>query len=238
MIAESDDSVAGSAASQRTLTSDHLEHILEVQQRNMADLIAAMRTAPPSRRSETGLTHIKPPKWSDDDTPFEYLHKFEQAMKHNRVNISQWSHLLPVYLTGKAQAAFSQIQEDMLDDYAAVKEAMLETLGDTPTNADRRWWTLSHRSGEEIGAFYLRVHTTGMRRIHGLKIREEISKMMILFRFLSSLPPDCYNCVIAKQPKTGLEASRYVHEFEESCIFSKRNQSWRSGPGQYPQASS
>ena len=119
-----------------------------------------------------------------------------------------------------------------MDDYATVKETMLESLGDTPASADRRWWTLSRRSGEEIGAFYLRVRSTGMRRVHGLKTREELCEKMILSRFLSTLPPDCYNSVVTKQPKTGLEASRYVQEFEKSRIFSRRNQTWRSGAGQ------
>ena len=59
--------------------------------------------------------------------------------------------------------------ESALNDYEAIKEAMLETLGDTPASADHCWWTLSRRSGEDIGAFYLRVHSTWMRRIHGLK---------------------------------------------------------------------
>ena len=235
---DGDDSVAGSTASQRTITSDHLDRILDAQHRNMADLIAALRTTSPSRPSHTGRTQIKPPKWSDEDTLYEYFHKFEKAMTHNSVDRRQWGHLLPVYLTGRAQSAYSQVQEETLDDFEAVKAIMLKSLEDTPASADQEWWTLSRRSGEAAGAYYLRVQATGTRRIHGLKTRKEIKKMMILSRFLSTLPPDCYNCVIAKQPKTGLEAARFVQEFEESRIFSRRNQSWRAGQGQPHQASS
>ena len=72
--------------------------------------------------------------------------------------------------------------------------------------------------------------------MHGLKTKEELCDRMILSRFMSTLPPDCYNSMAAKQPKTGLEASKYVQEFEESRIFSRRNQQWRAGSGQYQQA--
>ena len=116
-------------------------------------------------------------------------------MKHNRIDQRQWGHILPVYLTSRVQASYSQVQEDTLEDYSAVKETMLESLGDMSASADRRWWTLSRWSGEDIGAYYLRVHATGTRRIHGLKTREEISEMI---RFLSTLPPDYYNSVIVK----------------------------------------
>ena len=53
-------------------------------------------------------------------------------MRHNRVIQGEWGHLLPVYLSGRAQASFSQVPDDMLDDYDAVKETLLESLGDTP----------------------------------------------------------------------------------------------------------
>ena len=59
-------------------------------------------------------------------------------MRHNRVAQREWGHLLPVYLLGRAQASLSQVPDDMLDDYDAVKEAHLETLGDTPSSTDRR----------------------------------------------------------------------------------------------------
>ena len=57
----SDDTATASVASNLTVTSDHLEHILEANQRSIATLIAAMPSAPLSRSSDTGSTHIKPP---------------------------------------------------------------------------------------------------------------------------------------------------------------------------------
>ena len=116
---------------------------------------------------------------------------------------------------------------DSLDDYDEVKATMLESLGDTPASADRRWWTLSRLAGEEAGTFYLRVRATGLRRLHGLNSREEICERVILSRYLSLLPSDCYASVSAKQPKNGLEAARFVQEFKETRSFSRRRQPWK-----------
>ena len=115
----------------------------------------------------------------------------------------------------------------LVEDYESVKATLLESLGDTPACADRRWWTLSRQASEEPGSFYLRVRATGLRRLHGLATREEITENVILSRFLSLLPSDCYSSVVSKQPKTGLEAARLVQEFEETRTFSRRRQPWK-----------
>ena len=227
------ESVASSAGSSSagTVSSEYLEMILEANHRSMAALIAALPSAIAPSVPSTRPAQIKVPKWTAEETPFEYFTKYEKAMTHNGVDRGSWGQLLPVYLSGRAQASFAQVDPDSLDDYDAVKATMLESLGDTPASADRRWWTLSRFNGEEAGAFYLRVRQTGIRRLYGLVIREELSERMILSRFLSLLPPDCYNSVVAKQPKNGLEASKYVQEFEETRTFSERHQPWQTYTG-------
>ena len=170
--------------------------------------------------------NIKPPRWSDEDTPSEYFNKFEKAMKHNRVDRREWGHLLPVYLSSRAQASFSQVSEESLDDYDSVRETLLESLGDAPASADRRWWALGRYSGEDPGAFYLRVRSTGLRHLHGLKTREEVVEKTILSRFLSLLSQECYSSVVEKRPKDGLEASRMVQEYEETRGFVRRQRPW------------
>ena len=84
-------------------------------------------------------------------------------MEHNGTKVEEWGSLLRVYLSGKAQASFSQVSDDILGNYALVKEGLLRSLGDTPDSADRRWWTINRHSGEEPGAFYLRVRALGLR---------------------------------------------------------------------------
>ena len=233
---ESEDSIAldatsrlESEASTLSVPSSVLKRILAANNQSfiaasrdsMHALLAALPSAgTASLTSETvtttARTHIKIPKWSDEEVPFEYFGNFEKALKHNRIPRAEWGQLLPVYLSGRAQASFAQLGEDMMDDYDLVKETMLESLGDTPASADRHWWSLARQAGEDAGVFYLRVRSTGLRRLHGLKTREEITEQLILSRFLSLLPQDCYSNVVTKCPKNGLEVSRLVQEFEET----------------------
>ena len=146
--------------------------------------------------------------------------------------------MLQVYLSGRAQAAYAQGNEETLGDYDAVKDTMLQSLGDTPEEADRSWWTLRRRSSESIGSFYLRMRSTGSRRFHGLETKEEVIEKVLLSRFLYLLSPECYDSLSAKNPKTGQEASKLVQEYEGRGKFSRRHLSGRShGSHHYQQNS-
>ena len=131
-------------------------------------------------------------------------------MTHNKTDKSEWGTMLPVYLSGRAQASLAEVEDDDLDDYDKTKEKMLVSLEDTTTSADRKWWKLSRLPSEDPGAFYLRVHSTGRRRMDGLKSREEMLEKMIVSRFLSLLPQDCYASVVDRNPKNGCEAARFL----------------------------
>ena len=109
----------------------------------------------------------------------------------------------------------------VVKDYDGVKQAMLESLGDTPDGADKRWCTLSRQRGETHRALYRRVHTTGFRRMHGLETKEECCQKMILSKFLTLLSPECYSSVVAKRPRNGQEAASYAQEFAEDTSFAR-----------------
>ena len=229
IVAESDESSSGSesGASAGSVTTEQLEKILEANHKSMTALLASFASQSVASSGPPRTAQVKPPKWTDQETPFEYFTKFEKAVTHNGVEKSAWGQLLPVYLSGRAQAALAQVDADALDDYESVKQTLLESLGDTPASADRKWWFLSRQAGEEPGSFYLRVRATGLRKLHGLASKEEITEKVILSRFLSLLPAECYSFVVTKQPKTGLEAAKMVQEFEETRSFSRRRQPWK-----------
>ena len=91
-----------SVASSVTVTSDHLEHILQANHSSIAALIAALPIAASRpEASDTRTMQIKLPKWSDDESPFDYYTKFEKAMNHNKVKECDWPQVLPVCLTGR-----------------------------------------------------------------------------------------------------------------------------------------
>ena len=110
---------------------------------------------------------------------------------------------------------------------------MLESLGDTPNFADRRWWSLSRLPNEDIGALYLRIRSTGLRRLDCLKTREEVVEHTILSRFMSLLPQDCYAAVSDRHPKDGKTAARMAQEWEDTRRFSRCQRPWRTGQRPY-----
>ena len=237
-----------SAPTSLSLSSAMLESILAATSKSMADSMAAnsksmeasmmsilasltpsltAAPAPAPISLPPAKSQVKVPKWSDDEVPFEFFTKLEKALTHNGVEKAAWGQLLSVYLAGKAQAALAQVPVASLDDYEAVKLILLESLGDTPTSADRKWWSLVRQSGEDACSFYLRVRAIGIRRLQGLSSKEEILEKLVLSRFMSLLPSDSYSSAMARQPKDGLQAARIVQELEETKAYSRRRQHWK-----------
>ena len=124
--------------------------VLSTEQLSVLGKLAPLVTpaAPPPK-----LNSIPVPKWTEDESPWDFFSKYEQAQKHNKIARVDWGPLLQVYLSGRAQQAYAQVDPEKLDDFDLVKETMLRSLGDTPEEADRRWWTLRRQEGESSGAF-------------------------------------------------------------------------------------
>ena len=220
------DSSARLMESNQRAMEDSSAKLMESNQKAMVDLIASLTPSFSGTRPPRPV-QVKPPKWSDDDTPYDYFSKYEKAMAHNGVDKAEWGRLLPVYLAGRAQVALAQVNAEDIDDYEQVKSTLLNSLGDTPSSADRKWWSLSRLPGEEPGSFYLRVRAIGLRRLHGLTSVGEITEKVILSRFLSLLSADCYAAVSQRQPESGLEASRLVQDFEDTRAYARRRQHWK-----------
>ena len=226
-------SIPSLASSSISLSSAQLEAILDANsksnQRAMAELVASLSPASAGSRPPRSV-QVKPPRWCDDDTPYDYFSKYEKAMAHNGVDKAEWGQLLPVYLAGRAQAALAQVDVADLADYEQVKSTLLDSLGDTPCSADRKWWSLSRLSGEDPGSFYLRVRAIGLRRLHGITSIAKMTEKIILSRFLSLLSADCYAAVSQRQPESGLEASKMVQDFEDTRAYTRRRQHWKDNP--------
>ena len=231
-----------SMADSMTASSKSMAESLAANSKSMeASMMSLLATLTPSlpavSSSSSTRSQVKIPKWTDDEIPYEFFTKFEKALSHNGVDKAAWGQLLPVYLAGKAQAALAQVPVASLDDYDAVKLVLLESLGDTPTSADRKWWSLYRQSGEDACSFYLRVRAIGIRRLQGLSSKEEILEKLVLSRFMSLLPSDSYTSAMARQPKDGLEAARIVQELEETKAYSRRR-GWRQDHNQHNSHSS
>ena len=239
-------SSAGSASDGSAVSSSQLEMMLAATSKMMEASQKAMETsflsalssittstsvarsvasAPPPTVAPSSA--VKVPKWTDGDQPFPFFTKLETAFTHNKVDKATWGHLLPVYLSGRAELAFSQVDSSLLGDYEAVKSVLLKALGDTPAHAERHWWSLARLSGETPADFFSRVRHTGLRRLSQLPTREAVVDHVILSRFLSLLPTDSYAAVMAQHPKTGLEAAEFLLDFEETRAYSRKRQPWK-----------
>ena len=235
-------STAGSASASSAVSSSQLEMILksmEASQKSMeSSFLSALSTiststsvapsvasAPPPAVAPSSA--VKVPKWTDGDQPFPFFTKLETAFTHNKVDKATWGRLLPVYLSGRAEIAFTQVDSSLLGDYDAVKSVLLKALGDTPAHAERHWWSLARLSGETPADFFSRVRHTGLRRLSQLPTREAVVDHVILSRFLSLLPADSYAAVMSQHPKTGLEAAEFLLDFEETRAYSRKRQPWK-----------
>ena len=81
---ESSFSSVESVASGVSVSSEQLEKILEANHRSMVALIASLPTPPAASAVTPRMTQIKPPKWTEDETPFEYF------VKKKKSNEAQW----------------------------------------------------------------------------------------------------------------------------------------------------
>ena len=186
---------------------------------------SSVASAPPPAAAPR--VKVKLPLWSEDETPSIFFSKLEKALTLNGVPRAQWGQNVHVQLAGSAQNALAQVPLDAMEDYDIIKTTLMEALGDTPTVADRNWWSISRKSGEDIYAFYLRIRACGILRIQGLTSRDEILEKLVLSRFLSLLPADSYTHATDRCPKNGSEAAKIVQELEQRRTYIKEKQGWR-----------
>ena len=221
-----------SSSSGTSISSAQLEMILAANQSTIASIISSLvpsgtvASAPPP--PVTPRAHVKVPLWTEDESPSNYFSKLEKALTLNNVPRSQWGQNIHVQLTGKAQDALAQVPLVSIEDYDVIKATLLDALGDTPEFADRSWWSLGRKAGEDACAFYLRIRACGILRLQGLSTKEQILEKLVLSRFLSLLPADTYAHAADRRPKDGLEAAKIVQELEQRRAFTREKQGWRS----------
>ena len=243
-------STAGSVSASSAVSSSQLEMILAANSKILADSMASnqrsmeasflsalstistpgsvapsVASAPPP--AVAPRTQVKVPIWSDAESPTTYFSKLEKAFTLNGLPRSQWGQSVHVHLTGEAQDALAQVPLVSLEDYDVIKATVLDALGDTPEFADRGWWSLSRKSGEDACAFYLRIRACGILRLQGLTSKDEILEKLVLSRFLSLLPADSYAHATDRSPKDGLEAAKIVQQLEQRRAYTREKQGWR-----------
>ena len=122
-----------------------------------------------------------------------------------------------MYISGKLECAYnSEISPDTLDDYDAVRSKLLKSLGDTPLQAARKWWSLSKQPDGTFNSFYQCLNSLNIRRLEEVHTKQDIINLVSLSLFLDSLPHSCFNFVMSRDPKTGSDAVGLATEFFQS----------------------
>ena len=212
-------------ASTKSMESSILSILSTMSTSGSVATTSAVASAPPPATAPRA--QVKVPIWSDDESPTTYFSKLEKAFTLNGVPRSQWGQSVHVHLTGEAQDALAQVPLVSLEDYDVIKATVLDALGDTPEYADRGWWSLSRKSGEDACAFYLRIRACGILRLQGLTSKDEILEKLVLSRFLSLLPADSYAHATDRSPKDGLEAAKIVQQLEQRRAYTREKQGWK-----------
>ena len=105
-----------SSTSTVTISTDALERILSANTQTLSDILSklpgmlshtAAESTTPVLVAPVSKT-VKVPVWSDDQQPLSYLTKYEKAMVCNGENKSRWAHLLPMYISGKLECAYTR----------------------------------------------------------------------------------------------------------------------------------
>ena len=164
---------------------------------------------------------LEVPKWKEGEAPMDYFLKYEKAQAHNEVPKEKWGVLLQVFLSGSAQAAYTQIDPVLVDDYDLVKSTMLKVLRDTPEQADRNWWSLARKQGETMSAFQIRLKGVATRRFQGCETREALFEKVVLSRLLYLLPADQYNLVTMRHPESAAAVADIVDDLECRAEFAR-----------------
>ena len=139
------------------------------------------------------------PTWKDNDTPADFLRRFEQVMKCNGEPKEQWARLLSLHLTGKASTVFNtRIPLDKQDNYDAVKTILLDAFGDTVDLARQQWWTLRKASNESFQDCMIRIEEKFKRGLEGCETHfDYVSTLSLSFYSTCRLP---YICSREKSP--------------------------------------
>ena len=217
---------------QRQLEKERAELQFKVEQERVAtqkkmelENHSAMRALidalPSTLPSAPRKTKVDVPKWTETESPSEFLQKYELAQVHNGVDKVEWGLLLQIYLSGSAQAAYNLLDPMLYRDYDSLKSQLLIDLRDTPEQADRRWWAMQKKNNESFNNFLVRMRTTANRRFEKCVSKEEMMEKILLSRFLYSLSGEQYEAVSLREPKTASQAAGLLDDLVSRAEFAK-----------------
>ncbi|KAL1271128.1 hypothetical protein QQF64_030146 [Cirrhinus molitorella] len=163
-------------------------------------------------------------KLSDSDDIEHFLITFERIAAACGWPISDWAFRLIPLLTGKARAAYVQMDIKDALDYDSVKSAILRKYDINTETYRQRFRFLEVAPSESPKELYARLKELYVKWIRPEgKTVEEIGELIILEQYLRMLSPELQVWIRERGPETAAEAASLADVF---VAARGRNQSW------------
>uniref|UniRef100_A0A3B3HAG4 Gypsy retrotransposon integrase-like protein 1 n=3 Tax=Oryzias latipes TaxID=8090 RepID=A0A3B3HAG4_ORYLA len=153
-------------------------------------------------------------KFTDNDDVEHYLITFERIALACQWKKREWVfHLIPL-LTGKARAAYVQMDIDEALDYDNVKAAILSKFNINPENYRQRFRSLEIHADESPRELYARLKELYLKWIQPMgKTANEIGELIILEQYLRMLSPELQVWIREHKPESAAEAAKMAEVF-------------------------
>ncbi|KAK2858219.1 hypothetical protein Q7C36_006138 [Tachysurus vachellii] len=173
----------------------------------------------------TPRTEPKLPVFQQGEDIESFLHRFERLARTWRWPEEEWSYQLVPLLSGQALEAYLAMDEDRAEDYAELKEALLEKFNISPETYRQRFRATSTPAGESPTETYNRLNNLYRRWVRPeLHTKEEIGETVVLEQFLRVLPYEIRVWVKEHDPATGLDAAKLAQQYLHAHRGSQRSQ--------------
>ncbi|XP_053098416.1 uncharacterized protein LOC128321912 [Pangasianodon hypophthalmus] len=170
-------------------------------------------------------TEPKLPVFQQGEDIENFLRQFERLARTWRWPENEWSYRLVPLLTGPALEAYLAMDEDRAENYADLKEALLEKFNISPETYRQRFRAASTPAGESPTETYHRLRNLYRHWVRPeLHTKEEIGETIVLEQLLRVLPHEIRVWVKEHEPNTGLDAGKLAQQYINAHRGSQRSQ--------------
>ena len=129
-------------------------------------------------------------KLSEQDDVEAYLTTFERMMGMFEVDRAHWAHMVAPQLTGKAQKAFTAMDDVEANDYASLKAAILKRYDINDETHRQRLWAISKKTDESCHELATRAAELTSKWTKEATAAHEVREMVAVEQLLNSMPED------------------------------------------------
>ena len=150
-----------------------------------------------------------------------YLTMFERMMAVFRIERARWSYMLAPQLTGKAQKAFTALEDERAGDYDALKTAILHRYDISTETYRQKLWSVARKESESHREMATRVMELTRKWTSECASAREVQEIIAVEQLLDSMSDEIRSRVRERKPKTCAEAGELADDIERARRSSK-----------------